>query len=64
VVEQIKDMSEGALQAWAERDDEKLQGAYPNLDARFQSAARMIDELERTTKPGLKRLFKTLGIGD
>jgi hypothetical protein len=56
-------MSEGQLQAWAEREYAKLEGAYGSeLENKLQSAAKMIDALDRD-RPGLKALLKNRALG-
>jgi len=49
-------MSEGQLQAWAERE------YGSELESKLQSAAKMVDALEEK-QPGLKALLKNRGIG-
>jgi hypothetical protein len=64
VVEATNGMSESQLEAYGEREYEKLSQAYgPELDAKLQLASKMIHELD-AKQPGLKRLLQTRGIGD
>ena len=64
VVEKTTGMNESQLEAYGQAEFTKLEQAYgKDLDAKLQTAARMIDELDKKT-PGLKNLLKTKGIGD
>jgi predicted phage tail protein len=57
-------MNDAQLKAYGHAEFAKLESAYgKDLDARLQSAAKLIDTLE-ATRPGLKQVLKTHGIGD
>jgi hypothetical protein len=63
-VQQTKNLTENELEDYGNREYEKLQKAHGDkLDERLQQAGRMIEALEKT-KPGLKNLLRSKGIGD
>ena len=64
VLETTSKMTEGQLQSYAETEFVKLEQIWgKDLDARLQSAARMIEAVEQV-RPGLKALLKGRGVGD